>query len=124
MKREIVINIKNSEIEFTICESPTTRFTGDEVGVSITHLETGIAVKSIKYKSQHKNKLAALELLEVKLKQYQNNLRKDHSEYVKLEELKMKLVKSRFENSDKGDLIEGSEFFRNLEEQLKKEDKE
>ena len=36
-------------------------------------------------------------------------------EYAKIEELKMELVRSRFENIDAGDLVGGDEFFCDLE---------
>lgn len=36
-------------------------------------------------------------------------------EYQKLEELKMQLIRSRFDNIEKDDLVEGEQFFKDLD---------
>jgi hypothetical protein len=60
-------NLDNSEIEISICHSPMSPIGGAEVGVEIKHIGTGIIVQSIELSTQHKNKLAALELLAERL---------------------------------------------------------
>jgi len=57
----------NSEIEISICHSPMSTIGGAEVGVEIKHIGTGIIVRSVELRTQHKNKLAALELLAERL---------------------------------------------------------
>lgn len=37
------------------------------------------------------------------------------SEYKKLEELKMQLIRSRFDNIEESDLVEGGQFFKDLD---------
>ncbi|GAA6172032.1 hypothetical protein NBRC116592_17020 [Colwellia sp. KU-HH00111] len=84
--------IDNSEILMETCcageQSPHT--CGALRGIKLTHKATGIVVHSIKEKSQHANKLAALELL------------------------KMELVKRRFDNIDEDDLVDGKTFWEEL----------
>jgi len=63
-----VVTLKNNEIEILICSSPMSPNCGAEVGITIKHIPTGIKVKSIKHRTQHLNKLAALELLSDQLK--------------------------------------------------------
>jgi protein subunit release factor A len=57
----------NSEVKISICPSPMSRIGGAEVGVEIKHISTGIIVRSVELRTQHKNKLAALELLAQRL---------------------------------------------------------
>lgn len=56
-------NLDNSQIEISICYSAMSPIGGAEVGVEIKHIGTGIIVRSVELRTQHKNKLAALELL-------------------------------------------------------------
>jgi len=67
------INLDNSEIEISICHSPMSPFGGAEVGVEIKHIGTGIIVRSVELRTQHKNKLAALELLAKRLLKMSND---------------------------------------------------
>ena len=78
------------EIDIKIIKSEMTNFAGAEVGIQVTHRETGISASSTSFPSQHKNKVAAIELL------------------------KEKIVKDRFENIDEADLMDGKEFFQKL----------
>jgi protein subunit release factor A len=57
----------NSEVKISICPSPMSLIGGAEVGVAIKHISTGIIVRSVELRTQHKNKLAALELLAERL---------------------------------------------------------
>jgi protein subunit release factor A len=60
--------MKNNELEISICSSPKSPNCRAEVGIMIKHIPTGVKVKSIKHRTQHLNKLAALELLSNQLK--------------------------------------------------------
>ncbi|MBA6352490.1 peptide chain release factor-like protein [Colwellia sp. BRX9-1] len=60
-------NLDNSEIEISICHSSMSLIGSAEVGVEIKHISTGIIVRSVELRTQHKNKLAALELLAERL---------------------------------------------------------
>lgn len=86
------MNFNEKDLEITICRSLKTNFLGAEVGVKIKHKELGITVQSVELPTQHQNKLAAIELM------------------------KEAIVKSRFEDIDKDDLIDGEEFFKQLSE--------
>lgn len=79
------------EIEFFIIASNETQFLGAEVGVTAKHKKTGLTTESTSYKTQHQNKLAAIELL------------------------KDKLVKERFLNLDESDLVDGEQFLSDLD---------
>jgi hypothetical protein len=87
--------MKSSDYEISICKSDMTKYLSAEVGIKIRHIDTGIIVESTSKKTQHLNKLAALAMLEDKLK--------------------MEFVKSRFQNIDDDELIDGNAFFNNLD---------
>ncbi|GFD79532.1 hypothetical protein KUL118_23940 [Tenacibaculum sp. KUL118] len=55
------------EIDIEIIKSENTNFAGTEVGVQVTHIETGLTASSTSNSSQYLNKLEALELLREKL---------------------------------------------------------
>lgn len=78
------------EICICICKGDYSHIGSVEVGVKITHKETGITVYSLLEKSQYANKLIALEFL------------------------KMELVKQRFANIDENDLVDGKTFWKEL----------
>lgn len=61
--------MKNSEheIDIQIIKSEKTNIGGVEVGVQVTHKETGLTASSTSYTSQYQNKLAALALLRGRL---------------------------------------------------------
>ena len=61
--------MKNSghEIDIQIIKSEKTNLGGVEVGVQVTHKETGLTASSTCYTSQYQNKLAALALLRERL---------------------------------------------------------
>lgn len=77
------------QLEIKIITSEKTKLAGAEVGVQVTHIETGLSASSTSLSSQHQNKVAAIELL------------------------KEKIVKDRFENIE-DDLMDGKEFFKKL----------
>ncbi len=79
------------ELAIRVCESPNSLSGSAHVGIEITHKATGIKVKSTEHKTQHQNKLNAIEAL------------------------KLALVKQRFENIDEGDLTEGRDFLKGLD---------
>ena len=87
--------MKSSDYEISICKSDLTKYLSAEVGIKIRHIDTGITVKSTSKKTQHLNKLAALAMLEDKLK--------------------MEFVKSRFQNVNDDELNDGHTFFNNLD---------
>lgn len=60
-------NLDSSEVEISICHSPMSLIGSAEVGVEIKHIRTGIIVRSVELCTQHKNKLAALEILAERL---------------------------------------------------------
>lgn len=60
--------MKSSDYEISICKSDMTKYLSAEVGIKIHHFHTGITVSSTSKKTQHLNKLAALTMLEDKLK--------------------------------------------------------
>lgn len=80
------MNNFEDEIEFSIIKSDQSNFLSAEVGVSAKHKPTGIIAQSISHKSQHQNKLAAIEML------------------------KEALIKERFMNIDEDDLADGVQF--------------
>ncbi|MGK0236285.1 MAG: protein subunit release factor A [Psychroserpens sp.] len=82
----MVDKMDESGLAISICKGDHSHVGSTEVGVKITHKETGVTVYSLKESSQHKNKLMALELL------------------------KMELVKQRFANIDDDDLVDGKIF--------------
>lgn len=86
------MNFDEKDLEITACKSPKTNLLGAEVGVKIKHKKLDITVKSIDLPTQHQNKLAAIELM------------------------KEAIVKSRFENINEDDLMDGEEFFKQLRE--------
>jgi protein subunit release factor A len=86
--------MKSSDYEISVCKSDMTKYLSAEVGIKIRHVASGITVESTSKKTQHLNKLAALAMLEQKLK--------------------MEFVKSRFQNID-DELIDGNTFFNNLD---------
>jgi len=55
------------EIDIEIIKSESSKFAGTEVGVQVTHIETGLTASSTSNSSQYQNKLEALELLREKL---------------------------------------------------------
>jgi protein subunit release factor A len=61
------MKITDKDIYITLCKSESTNYLSAEVGVKIRHINTGIIVSSTEFKSQHKNKIEALKLLNVKL---------------------------------------------------------
>jgi len=87
----MAIQIDENDIKITICKGDCSHIGSAEVGVKLVHRPTNITVYSLKKKSQHANKVAALELL------------------------KMELVKRRFENIDEGDLVDGEIFWKDLD---------
>lgn len=89
------MDINSGDIEITTCVSPFDPHVGAHIGVQIRHLHLNITVKSIDQKSQHKNHIAAMEKL--------------NSEIAKFER-----VKSRFEDIDEDDLMDGEAFWREL----------
>ncbi|GEN39436.1 hypothetical protein PTE01_25460 [Pseudoalteromonas tetraodonis GFC] len=89
------MNINSDEIEITTCASPYDPPIGAHVGVRIRHLKLNIEVTSTDQKSQHKNHMVATENLKSEL-------------------AKFELVKSRFEDIDEDDLIDGETFWREL----------
>jgi len=86
------MNFDEKDLEITTCKSPKTNLLGAEVGVKIKHKKLDITVQSIDLPTQHQNKLAAIELM------------------------KEAVVKSRFENINEDDLMDGEEFFKQLRE--------
>ena len=70
---------KTEELAIRVCVSPNSMIGSAHVGIEIAHKVTGIKVKSTEHKTQHQNKLNAIEAL------------------------KLALVKERFENIDKDD---------------------
>lgn len=62
-KGQSEIQMDNSDLDISICRSPRTTLLSAEVGVRITHIPTGITVRSIEQSTQHLNKLAALDML-------------------------------------------------------------
>lgn len=89
------MNINSDEIEITTCASPYDPPIGAHVGVKIRHLKLNIEVTSTDQKSQHKNHMVAMENLKSEL-------------------AKFELVRSRFEDIDEDDLIDGETFWREL----------
>lgn len=87
--------MKSSDYEISVCKSDMTKYLSAEVGIKIRHVALEITVESTSKKTQHLNKLAALAMLEQKLK--------------------MEFVKSRFQNIDDDELIDGNTFFNNLD---------
>lgn len=85
-----MLHLTDSEVEITICKSEMTNIGSAEVGVQIKHIDTNIVVKATHNRSQHLNKLAALELL------------------------KEELVKLRFKNINEDDLVDGKSFRKEL----------
>lgn len=55
------------EIHIQIIKSECTNLGGVEVGVQVTHIETGLTASSTSYSSQYQNKQAALALLRKRL---------------------------------------------------------
>ena len=89
------MNINSDDIEITTCASPYSPRIGAHVGVKIRHLKLNIEVTSTDQKSQYKNHMAAMEKLKSEL-------------------AKFELVKSRFEDIDEDDLINGETFWNEL----------
>jgi hypothetical protein len=61
----VIINC--SDLDISICKGEHSYVGSAETGVKITHRATGIAVLSLKKKSQYANKVIAMELLEIEL---------------------------------------------------------
>jgi len=89
------MNINSDDLEITTCASPYAPPIGAHVGVKIRHLKLNIEVTSTDQKSQHKNHMAAMEKLKSEL-------------------AKFELVKSRFEDIDGDDLMDGETFWNEL----------
>jgi protein subunit release factor B len=89
------MDINSDEIAVTACTSPYDPPIGAHIGVKIRHLKLDIEVTSTDQKSQHKNHMATME--------------KPKSELAKFE-----LVKSRFEDIDEDDLMDGETFWNEL----------
>lgn len=89
------MDINSDDIEVTTCDSPYDPPIGAHIGVKIRHLKLNIEVTSTDQRSQHKNHMAAM-----------GNLK---SELAKFE-----LVKSRFEDIDEDDLMDGETFWNEL----------
>ena len=73
------------------CWSPNDPVVGAHIGIQIRHRPSKIVVKSVKMKTQHENRLEAME------------------------KLKLELVKERFCNIDENELVDGEQFFRELD---------
>tara|TARA_R110001583_G_scaffold182313_1_gene340027 strand:+ start:5863 stop:6171 length:309 start_codon:yes stop_codon:yes gene_type:complete len=71
------------------CSSPNDPIVGAHVGIQIRHVPSKIVVKSVKMKTQHENRLEAME------------------------KLKFELVKERFCSIDENDLVDGERFSEN-----------
>ena len=82
---------KPEELAIRVCESPNSMSGSAHVGIEIRHTATGIKVKSTEHKTQHQNKLNAIEVLR-------------HA-----------LVKQWFQNIDEDDLTEGRDFLKWLD---------
>ncbi|MAD74167.1 MAG: hypothetical protein CML20_05120 [Rheinheimera sp.] len=89
------MDINSNDIEVTTCASPYDPPIGAHVRVKIRHLKLNIEVTSTDQKSQHKNHIAAMEKLKSEL-------------------AKFELVKSRFEDINEDDLIDGETFWNEL----------